>query len=442
MLDGLLRQIGVASDLSALEDFKDHYQQWTGLDRSSISEDERLCICLTVDQYYPPTLGGSAITFRRLAHALAARGHKVAVIAPAIDFQDSTELDGDVLTVRCRSVQPFTLFNQKSRNDVRIAFLPAAIVRQALDIIRPDVINAQFPAYLSRSARTRAMESNIPFVVGCHAIPENYLGSRRHGIPFQAVAKTFWQFAVDFCNQADIVTIPSHTARRLLIDHGLENDAVVISNGVDLGRFHPVRSEAEKREERARLGIPVGVPVILYAGRFTDEKRVDVLIRAMSLVPTPAHLALCGNLSNSISKMIDALGLSERITILGRVPDDTLPTVYRVCDVFALPSEAELQGMVLLEAGASGLPLVGADCLAIPELIMHGENGFLHRPGDEKELAQHLSALAGDLILRKRLGERSIEIVKPHAMDAVVDGVVSLYRSLRAKKASQLQAIA
>jgi glycosyltransferase involved in cell wall biosynthesis len=86
--------------------------------------------------------------------------------------------------------------------------------------------------------------------------------------------------------------------------------------------------------------------------------------------------------------------------------------------------------MVLLEAAASGLPLVGANALAIPEIVHHGENGFLHVPGQPKDLAARLVALLSDEALRTRMGARSLELVQHHSLDESLTQMETIYRDL------------
>jgi glycosyltransferase involved in cell wall biosynthesis len=88
--------------------------------------------------------------------------------------------------------------------------------------------------------------------------------------------------------------------------------------------------------------------------------------------------------------------------------------------------------MVLLEAAASGLPLVGADALAIPELIVDGHNGFLHRPGDAADLAEKIVRVLEDGDLRRRFGERSLSVAREHAFDRTLDSFERLYESVGA----------
>lgn len=390
-------------------------------------------ILLTADQYFPPTLGGSAVSSRRLAHGLAGRGHRVTVLAPSPNFSDFVEREGEVEVVRCRSLPVHSLLARADSERVRVALLPMPTVKQTLLRTCPDVIHVQMPAYIGLVALTLARRSRVLAVGTLHALPRNLVPGGSHRSPaFRLVSAAFWRTIADQGRRCAAVTAPSWTACRMLAEHGLPG-ARVISNGVDLERFRPPLDQRERAGARERLGLPVDKPLVLYAGRFSPEKRLDVLLQALPLVleHVPAHLVLVGAGRGKVQGLVHRLGLEAHVSFAGLLPDDLLPLTYRAADVFALPSEAELQGMVLLEAAASGLPLVGADAHAIPELVRHGQNGFLHRPGDPEDLAARLVALLADPTLRAVFSRESRAVAREHAFERTLDSFEALFEALR-----------
>ncbi|MBI4491393.1 MAG: glycosyltransferase [Chloroflexi bacterium] len=392
-------------------------------------------ILLAADQYYPPTLGGSAISVRRLAHGLADRGHHVTVLAPASSFADCTEREGGVAVVRCRSVPALHLVKNLDRDRIRVAFLPMSTVRRTIDALRPDVVHIQLPAYIGAMAIKVAEQAGIPVVATFHALPDNPFPARNKRSPvFRLFASKFWETVIALGAHCDAVTAPSRTACHLLEAHGLPHQAIPVSNGVDLRCFRPPEDELERASIRARLGLPQAQPLVLYAGRFAREKRLDLLLQAIPLVraAVDAHFVLVGTGSSEVMELAETLRVQEHITFTGLLPDDLVPLAYRAVDLFALPSEAELQGMVLLEAAASGLPLVGAASCAIPELVLHGENGFLHRPGDHQDLARQLIAALVDPPARRRFAARSRDVAQAHSFDRTLSRFESLYAELSA----------
>ncbi len=397
-------------------------------------------ILLVADLYYPPTLGGSAIAFRRLAHGLALQGHEVWVIAPGLKgFRHYVERDGQTVVIRCRSIPDLRIISAPGKTTVRVPLIPDGIIERTLDRLKPDVVHLQAPGYAGAIAVRLARKRNLPLVATCHSIPENYWSPKDKGSNvFKAVKDGLWDMILAMLDPCDLVCAPTVTACDLLHDNGLTRQAIPISNGIELDRYRPPSSDAEIRELRSRFGFPQDRPVVLYCGRFSPEKRVDILLAAIPSVlrRVRAHFAFVGTGTIDIAGEIESRGLSDAVTLTGLLSDQAMPLVYRAADVFVLPSEAELQGLVLLEAAASGLPLVGANALAIPEIVHHGVNGYLHVPGNAEDLADRLSDLLTDPELRHDMGLRSLELVAKHAIPESIKQYEEVYREAIARVAT------
>ncbi|MBI6545715.1 MAG: glycosyltransferase [Cyanobacteria bacterium NC_groundwater_1444_Ag_S-0.65um_54_12] len=391
-----------------------------------------LKILLVTDLYYPPTLGGSAIAMRRLAHGLAARGNQVWVLAPGLKgLRHYIERDGETVVIRCRSLPDLRLTMRPSKSTVRVPLLPDGILERVLERYQPDIVHLQLPGYAGAIASRLARKRHIPAIATCHSIPENYWSPKDKGSTvFRAVQEGIWDVIVALLESCDVICAPSITACDLLHAQGLSKQAIPISNGVDLQVYHPVSSEEEKKALKQRFNFPSGVPTILYAGRFAADKRIDLLLDAIPqvLARTAAHFGFTGSGNIAIKEELMARGVRDHITITGLLDDQSMPLVYRAADLFVLPSEAELQGLVLLEAAASGLPLVGANALAIPEIIRHGENGYLHAPGDHEDLADRLIRLCEEPALRATMGRASLQLVQQHSIPYSVQQYEEIYR--------------
>lgn len=398
-------------------------------------------ILLAADQYYPPTLGGSAISTRRLAHGLAERGHEVTVLAPSSTFRHGREQDGATTVVRCRSLPALHLINHVNKHQIRFALLPDRVVERTVQEVAPTIIHVQCPAYIGGIAARVGRAMGIPVVVTNHAMPDNLLGNKG-SLAYKAIGGVFedkfWESTVRFCDGCDFVLAPSNTACDMLRERGLTRQAVPLSNGVDLDVFHPPSSAQEQRALKERFRLPLDRPLVLYAGRLAAEKRLDVLVDAMPLLlaKRPVHFVFTGTGSSEIKERVRDRGVEEHVTFTGLLDDQTFPLIYRAVDVFAIPSEAELQGIVLLEAAASGLPLVGANAFAIPEIVHHGENGFLHQPGDPQDMADRLEAVLLDETIRHSMGMRSLELARHHDIGHCITQTESIYDTLLERRAA------
>jgi glycosyltransferase involved in cell wall biosynthesis len=115
------------------------------------------------------------------------------------------------------------------------------------------------------------------------------------------------------------------------------------------------------------------------------------------------------------------------------VADSSLPELYRSATVFVMPSPNELQSMASLEAMASGLPVVAADALALPELVHEDEHGVLFPPGDACVLANRLGDLLADPARRRRMGCAGRVTAECHRFDRTLNALRTLYGELRSR---------
>jgi len=160
----------------------------------------------------------------------------------------------------------------------------------------------------------------------------------------------------------------------------LHQEMLAISNGIDLKRFNPAN---DPEPARATYNLP-HKPILLFVGRMDKEKNVDIVLRAVAAARKVVdfHFVAAGHGAEErkLKKLAQSLGIAEQVTFTGFVPDELLPSLYAAADCFVNAGIAELQCIVAMEAMATGLPIIGARAVALPELIHHGENGYLFTP--------------------------------------------------------------
>ena len=211
---------------------------------------------------------------------------------------------------------------------------------------------------------------------------------------------------------ADVVVTPSEfNAQQLVEVHGLDPDDIrVLPLAVPLAQFSPGPKDLELVDQ---YGVR-GRHVILFVGRMAGNKRVDLLVEALSLVQQQvpeavlllvgdheSNPAIQGNVMRAQARAAE-LGIAEAVIFTGRV--DELPPYYRLASVYATASLHEGFGVPPIEAMASGVPVVASRATAHPEVI--GEAGMLVEPGDARDLADKIvqvlvdDALCGELVRR------------------------------------------
>ena len=205
-----------------------------------------------------------------------------------------------------------------------------------------------------------------------------------------------------------------------------------VSNGVDLSNFKPGKTPAEIYK---KYGVPKDKPIVLYVGRVDPEKKVGTVVSAfkevLEKIPE-ARMVIVGDGVDRLrlEKEAKELGISDSVIFLGRVLPPDLYELYKAGSVFATASEIETQGIVLIEAAATGLPLVAVNKGAVSEVCRTGENGFLCEPGNTAEISDALIKILTDEKLREKFSENSIKIAKEHDFETTLDKFINIYRKV------------
>ena len=235
----------------------------------------------------------------------------------------------------------------------------------------------------------------------------------------------------------DAVTVMSDSLASHIAERGVAAPSrlVVIPNAVDFDRYAAGGCSERTRRE---LGVGAGEFLWLAAGRLAPAKDYPGLLRAFAALAgrRQARLLIAGDgpLRGELAGRIDALGLVGRVRLLGL--RDDLPELYRACDALVLSSAWEGMPNVVLEAMASARPVVATAVGAVPEMVAHGETGFVVPPGDHAALAGAMERMM-DLAPaeRRALGEAGCRVVySRHAVDSVVDRWEELFGRLLESK--------
>lgn len=370
---------------------------------------------------FTPDVNGAARFAERLASGLAGRGHDVHVMAPASSRKHGTwteVYDGHTITAHrlyswrwyphdwLRFALPWTL-----RRDSR----------RILDTVKPDVVHIQSHLNVGRAVAYEAEKRGIRTIATNHFMPENL--AEFSLLPKWAqdrVIQAAWKDARHTYSRVEAVTTPTQRAAEFLEKYTGVTGVHAISCGIDAENYSP---NFEPRTENR----------ILFVGRITGEKQIDVLLHAVALLASDLKAQVDivggGDQKRNLEHLADTLGIRDRVTFTGYVTDAELREAYSRATVFAMPSIAELQSIATMEAMASALPIVAADAMALPHLVHDGRNGFLFEPGSAQDLAdklaQVLTAAPDDLDALKR---ESLRLIGAHDINRTLNTFESLYR--------------
>lgn len=192
--------------------------------------------------------------------------------------------------------------------------------------------------------------------------------------------------------------------------HALAADVRVVHLGTTATTFHP---GVDPEPARRAYGL-YGGPWLLTVARLDFHKGIDTVIRALPAIraafPTARYaVAGIGSRRASLERLVTDLGLEDAVRLLGFVPDQDLPALYTAADLFLLVSRrydllVEGFGISIVEASASGLPVIAGRSGGIPEAVREGETGMVVEPDDPAAVANAAIRLLGDEALRRRVG--------------------------------------
>ncbi|MHA7986661.1 glycosyltransferase [Rathayibacter sp. CAU 1779] len=379
-----------------------------------------LKVLIGVDTF-APDVNGAARFAERLAAGLVERGHEVHVMGPSAGRKHGTWIEEH----EGRRMIMHRLYSWRWHPHPWLRFaLPWTIKKNSarvLDEVKPDVVHFQSPVIVGRGLSIEAKKRGIRLIGTNHLMPENM-------VEFSLIPKWLqdwsvriaWKGAERTFRRAEAVTTPTHKAAQFLEEHTGLRGVYAVSCGVDAHKYVP---NFEQRTENR----------IVFVGRVTGEKQIDVLLRAVSLLSEDLDAKLeivgDGDQLKHLEQLADQLGIRDRVTFTGYVSDDELREAYTRATVLAMPSIAELQSIVTMEAMASALPVVAANAMALPHLVHDGANGYLFQPGNAQELADKL-----ELVLRMphdeltAMKKESLRLIAAHDIQRTLNTFECLYR--------------
>ena len=362
-----------------------------------------------------PQRNGVALLLDRLIRHLTANGHEVLVAAPV-----SWRPRGDASVppgVRVLRVPGIPLPRYP---DLTLALPLAPRVVREVAAFRPHVIHLVTEYSLGLTGLQTAVTLGVPALASFHTNIPRYLPYYGFGWS----GELCWRYLRWFHNQAAATFCPSETNRRELTERGFRN-VRVWPRGVDTARFVPA---ARARDGGNGAAEPLR---LLYVGRLTPEKDLPVLFDAYARLRSrdgrSLHLTLVGD--GAYSGVMRARAPDD-VTFAGYLEGRALSDAYSAADVFVFPSRSETLGNVVLEAFASGLPVVGVRDGGTIENVRDGVNGILCPPGDVEAFADGIRRLADDPPLRRRLGHNARAWAEARTWDAAFAPLTGAYAEL------------
>jgi glycosyltransferase involved in cell wall biosynthesis len=364
--------------------------------------------------------GQGRVNYEITRHALQ-KGHDVTLIANRVDVE-LTELGAVWKPIHPKFLNQIDLclcFEFARRADQMLSAMP--------EIEKADVIHAY--------GHTLTVPHHVNTSQFVH---DAWLRSPVHSSKLSHSANGFYQWAFSALNarwekvaykQAKRVVAASHTVSKELQNIGVGQDRLsVILNGVDTSEFYP-----DQNRDRGALGLPPDpIPLAIFAGDIRSaRKNLDSVLKALVTVPE-LHLAVIGSLRGSpYPAQAQSLGVSDRVHFLDYRRD--VANIMRAGDFFVFPSRYEPFGNVILEAMASGLPVITSANVGAAYVVTPESGIVLPHSDDVPGLAQAMTELVSDKHRREVMSKMACQEALKYTWDKIADQYLALYHEVSAR---------
>ncbi|KAI9490655.1 glycosyl transferase group 1 [Zychaea mexicana] len=378
-----------------------------------------------ITENFLPKVDGVTRTLARLLEHLQDTGHQVLLLGPE---SGRTEYAG--ATLLGTAGIPFLPYPELKLNLWRPAFT------QKLIDFEPDVIHLVDPVWLGAAglAVCRYYLPNTPLVSSYHTNLATYCGHFGWGF-FTPLMWRWNKFCHSYCHY---VVCPSKSTSRMLANQGFDDNLRIWPRGVDMGMFSPSRRSKALRAQW--MGVDEAEAhskaVILYVGRVSFEKNLDLVIEAYKgMNHQRCHLVIVGHGPAFDAIQSECAQTNTPVTFTGYLQGIQLAAAYASADIFAFPSVTETFGQVVLEAMASGLPVAGLRAEGVRDLVDHGRTGTLldirrNMPRDQQisKYQQHLLTLVENPEMRLRMSRAALDKAKRYTWWEAMEAMVRVYR--------------
>ncbi|AMW79808.1 glycosyl transferase [Acinetobacter sp. TGL-Y2] len=350
-----------------------------------------------VTETWPPELNGVALSLLQICKGLQRLGHKILLIRPdqkqkCLDFAPNKEC-----LVTGQVIPKYT--------QMQFGWPQYRKVSKAFDEFMPDIVHVVTEGPLGLAVLQSAKSKNIPISSGFHSAFQDF--SRFYDLAF--LVKPIQHYLKWFHNNTQLTCVPSQDTAQAILDFGVTCPIEVIKTGVDVEKFSPVfKSSAQRR----KWGACENTTVMLYVGRISPEKEIQLLIDTyISMRREPERklkLVIVGEGPDRVR--LEKYSQTAGVIFTGSLTGNVLAEVFASADVFVFASQVETFGNVILEAMASALPVVAYD-YAAAKLHLDANTAWLCPLGQKQNFIQNMQQLPNNKTLHA-MGQQAMKNVQ------------------------------
>jgi glycosyltransferase involved in cell wall biosynthesis len=392
-----------------------------------------LNVCFVSPEYFPIS-GGTGAYVYYLSRQLQKSGHNVHIITR--HKMNSTEIvDGVNITyIKCKG-NPLTKYWSFARSTFKK--LEELNKKFAFDIIHANLPLVPNFAIPKESANVLVSTVHSTWKGEAEAIKHEGLRKLNTNEKFMLEFNSLLRSSEKkLMKRSDaLIAVSMYTKKELTEFYDIDEEKIhIIYNGVDVQKFKPNKDRAGLRRE---LGLEEKQKIILFVGRLYQRKGLDTLFQSISKVVQnfkDAKFVISGEgLRQNKEKLLKLaeLKIENSVLFVGYFPDEKLPDLYAASDIFVLPALYENFPFAILEAQATGLPVISTKVGGIPELVTNNKNGLLVEPANSEQLTEEIMILLKNPKFAEELGKRARQLIEEKfAWPLITNEVVDLYSKI------------
>ena len=374
---------------------------------------------------YRPGFSGVANHVLLLKEVFEQRGHTVYVFA----FERGSAVSNDPQVIYSPGIvlaanYPFGL----------------SLSARATNLLRSmEILHIHQPFASGRAALQAARGCRVPMLFTSHTRYDLYTKSYLPFLPYGLTTAGIRQYMRWFGRKLAQIIAPSPSMAKLLKSWGVQAPIQVIPNGINLRSFYP--APEQRSALRQELALPEDAFLYVFVGRIADEKNIAFLLRSFRVLhgeQAGARLVLVGGgpkLAQTQAEL-QAAGLAGQVTMTGPVPYERVSQYLRAADVFVTASKTEVHPLTVIEAGASGLPVIGLNAPGVAEIVQDGETGLIAAE-DPQSFAAQMLVLVQDANLRQQMAGQARRVALTYSYEQTAERVLDCYQAILAIQEDQ-----
>ncbi|HAO11870.1 MAG TPA: glycosyltransferase family 1 protein [Planktothrix sp. UBA8407] len=397
-----------------------------------------------------PVIDGVTVSAMMRLQRLSQWGHEVLFFCPDYStietvYPNWREYSGNILPgVRVLNLPstPFLgLDFERNPSITSYSILLKELAQFQPDLVHVDEPERLFFGFFRRPGIDYAKKANIPCIAFFRtwflSYAEDYIPLPKFAV--EIIREIFRKIFAWIYNGYDVTLFTSKITYQLAPQMSIHNAVYANLAGFDAQRFNPNLKQEQFFKTHYNLPELDSLTKLIFVGRLTPDKGWNFTLKTIAKVAEKIDLEKVGFIIIGDGQMQDEIiaGLTKftrHVYFLGRVAYEQVPAVYANSDIHITTSERESRGLTVLEAFASGIPVLAPRSGGLVENVQDGENGFLYTPQDPEDFTQKLKQLIDDPILRKTLGNQGMKSVGNYSWDVVIKNLVDIWEEKIKKK--------